>query len=136
MSASAPTPVAAVAKLPPQMPTSSSNKATNGDPVASRLAAGRELVGGATNARYSVQLMVTEARSRGYLESYLAEAGKSVPGDRLFLVPFGPSETPRIAVLFGGFREQGEAIGAMAAFRPYVRTIDGVREDVRRAERP
>ena len=43
--------------------------------VDARLAAGRELLADASDPRYAVQLMVTDARERGYLETYLAEAG-------------------------------------------------------------
>jgi septal ring-binding cell division protein DamX len=46
-------------------------------------------------------------------------------------------------VLFGTFPERAEASTALAAlpeslriFRPYVRSVDGVREDARRSERP
>src|SRR5687768_2676920 len=46
------------------------------DTIESRAAAGRELLAGASSARYSVQLMVTDPREREYLGSYLAEAGR------------------------------------------------------------
>jgi type II secretory pathway predicted ATPase ExeA len=111
------------------------------DPVAARLAAGRGLIADDAPASYAVQLMVTDARSRGYLENYLAEAGKTVERERLFLVPAGSAETPRLGVLIGGFRERGEALAVLDAlpeplkqFRPYVRPIDAVRDDARRAE--
>jgi MSHA biogenesis protein MshM len=110
--------------------------------IASRLAAGQELLADAT-PRYAVQLMVTDARERTYLENYLSEAGRSVPYERLFVVPSGSPEAPRLGVLFGTFPERADASTALAAlpeslriFRPYVRSVDGVREDARRAERP
>ena len=63
--------------------------------------------------------------------------------ERLYVVPAGSPETPRVGVLFGNFEERGEASLALAAlpeslrqFRPYVRPLDAVREDARRAERP
>ena len=111
------------------------------DPIAARLAAGRDLIAEGAAPSYAVQLMVSDARSRAYLENYLAEAGKMVERDRLFLVPAGSVETPRLGVLIGGFRERGEALAALDAlpeplkqFRPYVRPIDAVRDDARRAE--
>ena len=110
--------------------------------IASRLAAGQELLADAT-PRYAVQLMVTDARERIYLENYLSEAGRAVPYERLFVVPSGSPEAPRLGVLFGTFPERADASTALAAlpdslriFRPYVRSVDGVREDARRAERP
>jgi type II secretory pathway predicted ATPase ExeA/septal ring-binding cell division protein DamX len=110
--------------------------------LASRLAAGNDLLADAT-PRYAVQLMVTDARERTYLENYLAEAGRAIAYERLFVVPSGSPESPRLGVLFGTFDERTGAATALAAlpeslkqFRPYVRSLDAVREDARRAERP
>jgi septal ring-binding cell division protein DamX len=145
-------PVAATAPVPAGGPQAASRTASGAkpaagspsdpaDPIAARLSAGRDLIAEGAAPSYAVQLMVTDARSRGYLENYLVEAGKSVERERLFLVPAGSSETPRLGVLIGGFRERGEALAALDAlpeplrqFRPYVRPIDAVREDARRAE--
>jgi MSHA biogenesis protein MshM len=111
------------------------------DPVASRLAAGRQLIAEGAAPTFAVQLLVTDARSQGYLENYLAEAAKTVERERLYVVPAGSSEMPRLGVLIGGFRERGEALAALDAlpeplkqFRPYVRPIEAVREDARRVE--
>jgi len=104
-----------------------------------RLAAGRELVEG-KDAGYSVQLMVTDARSREYLERYLADAARSAAASDFYVVPAGSAETPRLGVLLGAYRERNEAVTALDAlpeglrqFHPYVRTLDAVREDARRA---
>ena len=109
--------------------------------LASRLAAGSEMLGDAT-PRYAIQLMVTDARERMYIENYLAEAGRSVPYERLFVVPSGSPEAPRLGVLLGPFDARGDATSALEAlpaplrqFRPFVRTMDQVREDARRSER-
>jgi septal ring-binding cell division protein DamX len=109
--------------------------------IAARLAAGRELLA-SDSQRYAVQLMVTDARERGYLENYLMEAGRALRPEQLYLVPAGNPETPRLGVLFGAFDERGDASTALASlpeslrqFRPYVRPLDAVREDARRAER-
>src|SRR5216683_2760786 len=105
-----------------------------------RLAAGRDLLAGASAARYSVQLMVTDARERGYLETYLAEAGHIVDPARLFVVPAGNPELPRVAVLYGAFGERAEAMTALEGlppglrqFRPYVRPVEAIRDDARLA---
>ena len=107
----------------------------------SRLAAGNELLNDAS-PRYAIQLMVTDARERVYLENYLAEAGRAVPYERLFVTASGSPESPRLGVLLGPFdaRDQaGAALESLPAtlrqFRPFVRTMDAVREDARRAER-
>jgi type II secretory pathway predicted ATPase ExeA len=106
-----------------------------------RLAAGRDLLAG-NPGLYSVQLMVADARQRDYVAGYLAEAAHAVSADKLYLVPAGSADAPRLGVLFGAFQERADASLALAAlpenlkqFRPYVRPLDGVREDAFRAER-
>ena len=145
-------PVAATVTLPaashpaqtpaPVQPTvtASPPAARTSDPIGARLAAGRDLLE-RPEARYFVQLMVTDAREREYLEGWLAEAGRSVAPDQLALVPAGNAESPRLGVLFGAYSERGQALAALEAlpvplrqFRPYVRPIEAVREDVRRAQ--
>jgi DamX protein len=112
------------------------------DAVVARLAAGKQLLEGNTTGGYGVQLMVTDAREKAYLESYLAEAARSLKPETLYLFPAGSRETPRIGVLYGTFPERAEALAALDAmpaalkqFRPYVRPLDGLREDVRRSDR-
>ncbi len=147
MNAGAAIPVAATATLArptkPPMPAPAAPAAPVREPsVSSRMAAGRELLADASSApRFAVQLMVADAKERGYLENYLSEAGRALQPERLFVVPAGSPAAPRLGVLFGSFDELGAANVALAAlpenlkqFRPYVRSLDGVREDVRRAE--
>ena len=130
-------PVAATTTLPPVVPVSAPPLRS----LASRLAAGTEMLRDAT-PRYAIQLMVTDARERMYVENYLAEAGRSVPYERLFVVPSGSPESPRLGVLLGPFDARADAGAALDAlpsplrqFRPFVRTLDSVREDARRSER-
>ncbi len=86
--------------------------------------------------------MVADARERGYIENYLSEAGRSVQPARLYLVPAGSPESPRVGVILGAFDERNDAVVALDSlpenlkqFRPYLRTLDAVREDALRAER-
>jgi MSHA biogenesis protein MshM len=125
-------PVAATVAVAP-------NRAAPADLVASRIAAGRELLADAGANRYAIQLMFTDARERAYLESYLTEAGNALERDRLYLVPSGSTESPRMAVLYGGFRDRAGALAALEAlpqavrqFKPYVRSLD----EARRSEHP
>ncbi|HEY4997855.1 MAG TPA: AAA family ATPase [Usitatibacter sp.] len=128
----------ASASLPPAkaapLPTTGSHS------IEARLAAGRVLLA-SDSQHYAVQLMVTDPRERGYLENYLSEAGRVVPPEQLYVVPAGSPEVPRLGVLLGAYTERAEASVALAAlpenlkqFRPYVRPLEGVREDARRAE--
>jgi type II secretory pathway predicted ATPase ExeA len=108
------------------------------DVLANRTAAGRDLLADPVGG-YSVQLMVTDARERAYLAGYLAEAGRPLGAERLYVVPVPGADAPRVAVLYGPFRDRDAALAALAAlpeglrqFRPFVRSIDGVREEARR----
>ena len=128
-----PAPPAAHAASPPSPDTAAA--------VDARLAAGRELIAAPSN-RFAVQLMVADARERGYIENYLSEAGRAVQPEHLYLVPAGSPESPRVGVILGAFDERNDAMVALASlpeglkqFRPYVRSLDGVREDALRAER-
>ena len=141
-------PVAATIPAPPQESgTASANPSAARSESAfaslgARLAAGRELLGDASPARYSVQLMLTDARERGYIETYLAEAGHVVDPARLYVVPAGNPDLPRVAVLYGAYGERNDAATALDGlppglrqFRPYVRPIEAIRDDARQALR-
>jgi type II secretory pathway predicted ATPase ExeA/septal ring-binding cell division protein DamX len=111
------------------------------DPIEGRTAAGRELLAAGSAARYSVQLMVTDPREREYLETYLAEAGRLVDPQKLYVVASGTPQSPRVGVLFGAFDARAPAADALGAlppplrqFKPYVRSVDALREEVRRAQ--
>ncbi len=132
-------PVASTTPVSPVVPASTPAPALRS--LESRLAAGNDMLADAT-PRYAIQLMVTDARERMYIENYLAEAGRSVPYERLFVVRSGNPESPRLGVLLGPFDARSDAGTALAAlpaplrqFRPFVRTVDSVRDDARRAER-
>jgi septal ring-binding cell division protein DamX len=132
--ASAPAPKPAPAAQPP-----GATAPADADVVAARLAAGRELIAEGSPARFAVQLMVTDAREKPYLSAYLAEASKSLGSERLYVVPTAGADAPRVAVLYGPFKDRDEASAALGSlpealrqFRPFVRSVDGVREDARR----
>lgn len=125
----------------PASPAEPPAPAAETDPVSARLAAGRDLLAQPQRVRYAVQLLVTDARERAFLEQYLGEAARALPPERLFLVPAGSPDAPRVGLLYGAFRERGEANAALGAlpqplrqFRPYVRTLEALRDEARRAE--
>ena len=138
-------PVAATVTLPPPAPPAPLRPVASAAAadVGARLEAGREMIAPASAAKFSVQLMVTDANSREYLESWLAEAARAVEPSKLFVVPAVGADAPRLGVLFGAFPDRGQASEALAAlpeslrqFRPYVRSVDAIREDARRAVPP
>lgn len=114
-------------------------KPAPGSLVESRYSAGVALVDAPADRRYVVQLMMTDARDQAYLEYYLRDAARTLNEDDLFLYPSGSAESPKVGVLYGSFRTRREANDALNAlpsglrqFRPYVRTVEGVRNDMRR----
>ncbi|HEY2629345.1 MAG TPA: AAA family ATPase, partial [Usitatibacter sp.] len=133
------------APVVPKAPAAVAMHAAAAEPQApgvdARLAAGRELIA-TPSSRFAVQLMVADSRERGYIENYLSEAGRAVQPGRLYLVPAGSPDIPRVGVILAAFDERTAAAVALDSlpenlkqFRPYVRTLDGVREDALRAER-
>ena len=136
--AEAPAPLAPQPAKPAVIPVAATSTI---DPIAARLAAGRETLAGGAQL-FAVQLMVTDARERAYLGNYLADAAQSLPTAKLFIAEAGSPETPRYGVLYGPFHAKAEAIEALNAlpaglrqFGPYVRTVDSLRDDARRASR-
>ncbi len=134
-------PIVPAAATVPAPPASPAPPPAPANAIAARSAAGSELLAPGSPARYSVQLMVTDAREREYLESYLAEAGRQVDPAKLFLVASGTPQSPRLGVLFGGFEARAQANEALAGlptdlrqFKPYVRSLEAVREEARRAQ--
>jgi type II secretory pathway predicted ATPase ExeA len=136
------TPVAAQSPAPAtESPAPAPPTRTQSDPVEANLASGRDVLRAAPG-KFAVQLMVADARERAYLASYLADAERALPAEKVFLAGAGNPEAPRIGVLYGPFDAKADAAGALAAlppslrqFGPYVRQLDAIRDEARRAER-
>jgi MSHA biogenesis protein MshM len=112
------------------------------EPLSARVAAGRDILASG-GGQFAVQLMVTDARERTYLTGYLADAAQVLSASMLFVADAGTAEAPRYGVLYGPFRARDEASEALAnlppalkQFGPYVRTLEAVRDEARRVERP
>jgi type II secretory pathway predicted ATPase ExeA/septal ring-binding cell division protein DamX len=134
ISSGSPPPVAAPIAAPVEAPV-----AERPQGLESRLSAGIALLDGTSGGRYVVQLMMTDARDPAYLQAYLAEASRTLKPGELFLYPSGSADSPKVGVLYGAFQTRKEASDAMDAlpgnlrqFRPYVRAVEAVRNDVRR----
>jgi MSHA biogenesis protein MshM len=136
VSAQAPAPAAKIEPLPV-----AAQVTLPADSIAARVAAGRTLLA-ASDARYAVQLMVTDARERAYLAGYIGDAARSISIEDLVLIPSGSDESPRFDVLYGAYRDRGAALSALNAlpaslrqFSPYVRALEPLRQEGRRPER-
>jgi type II secretory pathway predicted ATPase ExeA/septal ring-binding cell division protein DamX len=132
--AASPPPAAPASSAPVEAPATKGPKG-----LESRFTAGLALLEGASGGRYVVQLMMTDARDPAYLQAYLAEASRTLRPEELYLYPSGSADSPKVGVLYGAFQTRKEASDAMDAlpgnlrqFRPYVRAVEAVRNDVRR----
>jgi type II secretory pathway predicted ATPase ExeA/septal ring-binding cell division protein DamX len=133
-------PPAPVAPAPPATTVARQNRAS--PTVDASLAAGIEMLEGRGAGQWVVQLMMTDARERNYLESYLAEAGRARDAGEIYLFPTGSADSPRMGVLLGIFATRDDANRAIAAlpasvarFRPYARSVEAVRRELRRPKR-
>ena len=88
--------------------------------------------------RYAIQLMSAEERGRSAIETYVTIASRELNAELIMLYPTGSAENPRVSVLYGNFDGATTAIAALGGlpkriskFRPYVRSFDAVRNDVR-----
>ncbi len=147
--ASGPAPEAqpATGRLPapaasPVSPGAAAGKMDGRFPLESRFSAGLSMLEGEAEGRWVVQLMVTDARDRDYLLSFLEQASRTLDAEALYLYPSGSSEFPRAGVVYGTFPTRLEANDALASlpenlrrFRPYVRSVEAVRADVRKGSR-
>lgn len=90
------------------------------------------------NNRYSIQLLTANERERGAIENYLRAASRELNPDRIMLFFSGTADNPRVSVLYGNYAERNEASAELSGlpakvtqFRPYVRSFQAVRDDMR-----
>lgn len=89
-------------------------------------------------ARYAIQLMTADERERGAIVDFLRAASKELNPDRIMVYASGTADNPKVSVVYGNFRERSDASAEMgqlskrlAQFRPYVRSVNAVRDDFR-----
>ncbi|MBL0122253.1 MAG: AAA family ATPase [Betaproteobacteria bacterium] len=88
--------------------------------------------------RHSIQLMTAHPQEKSAIENFLRAASQELNPDRIMVYPAGTSENLRVSVLYGSFVKRAEATDEMlklsarlAKFRPYVRSVGAIREDLR-----
>ncbi len=82
--------------------------------------------------------MTASERERVAIENFLRAASKELNSDRIMLFYSGTAENPRVSVLYGNYAERNEASAELTGlppkvtqFRPYVRSFQAVRDDIR-----
>ena len=95
-------------------------------------------ISGLPTNRYSIQLMTADPREASAIESFLRTASRDLNADRIMVYPAGARDSPRVSVLYGSFAERADATEEMlrlpvklTKFRPYVRSVGAIREDMR-----
>ena len=88
--------------------------------------------------RYSIQLMTADSREKSAIENFLRTASRDLNADRIMIYPAGTRDNPRVSVLYGNYVERTDASEEMlrlpaklTKYRPYVRSIGAIREDLR-----
>ena len=112
--------------------------AKSGDWLDARMDADAARLAALPANRYSIQLMTAHSAEKSAIESFLRNASRELSPDRIMIYPAGTKDNPRVSVLFGNFVERADAIEEMqrlssklTKFRPYVRSVSAVREDIR-----
>ncbi len=107
--------------------------------LGARLAADRGRIEKQPAARFSVQLLTADERERAAIEAYLRTASRELNPDRIMVYLSGTPENPKVSVLYGNYADRTEATGELSAlpakltqFRPYARSFQAVRDDMRR----
>ncbi len=112
--------------------------ATSADWLDARMDADASRLAGLPANRYSIQLMTAHSAEKSAIESFLRNASRELNPDRIMIYPAGTKDNPRVSVLYGNFVERADAIdemqrlsSKMTKFRPYVRAVSAIREDIR-----
>jgi septal ring-binding cell division protein DamX len=129
-----PTPPAPSAVLTAINPTPAAK-----DWLGARVAADMARIDKQPSSRYSIQLMTADERERTAIESYLRTASRELNPDRVMVYFSGTAENPKVSVLYGNYADRTEATAELSSlpqkinqFRPYARSFQAVRDDVRK----
>jgi MSHA biogenesis protein MshM len=124
-------PEAPAAETPPPEPAAS-------DWLAQRVAVDSVKLAAPPAERWTIQLLIADQAEKAAIESYLAEAARQLGKESLLVYASGTGDKSRLGVLFGEFGSRREAQAELAKlpvrlsqFRPYARSFQAIREDIR-----
>jgi septal ring-binding cell division protein DamX len=130
----APEPPASLASTPPAIQKSMQ---IQGDILSSRIQATREWLTAEAPQTLSIQLLGTESAEQ--LKDHLNIIAKSVEIQNVYVYRTVAKQKPFLIVLYGSFGSREAAQGALErlppplrAFKPYLRTVQGVRDEMSR----
>jgi MSHA biogenesis protein MshM len=140
----APVASTAVEKVPSQLTAAGLPSATKPtvrakEWLAARAAADMARIDKQPSDRYSIQLMTADERERTAIETYLRIASRGLNPDRVMVYLSGTAENPKVSVLYGSYVDRTEATSELSSlpqelsqFRPYARSFQAIRDDVRK----
>jgi MSHA biogenesis protein MshM len=103
-----------------------------------RLANDREKLLASGSGRWTIQLMTADQGEQAGIEGYLTDAERVLAAQSIRVYPAGSREKPRIGVVYGDFPSRSaalEELGRLPArigqYRPYARSFDVIREEMR-----
>ncbi len=108
--------------------------------MGARLSADMARIEKQPGSRFSIQLMTADERERAAIEAFLRAASRELNPDRIMVYLSGTPENPKVSVLYGNYADRAEAIAELTSlppkltqFRPYARSFQVVRDDMRRS---
>jgi septal ring-binding cell division protein DamX len=110
----------------------------SGDWLESRLQVDANRLRQAPADSYTIQLMTADGRESTPIRDYLRAAAQELEQDRLMVFPSGAPDNPKVTVVYAGFSARNTAqeelnrlSPKLRQFRPWVRPIAVVREEIR-----
>lgn len=108
------------------------------DWLTQRVAADAPRIAAPPAERWTIQLMIADQSERDAIESFLTEASRQLGKESVLLYSAGAGEKSRVGVVFGEFGSRREAQAELtklpnrlSQFRPYARSFQAIREDIR-----
>jgi septal ring-binding cell division protein DamX len=106
----------------------------SGDVLGSRLSATREWLATAAHTTHTIQLMGTSSEEQ--LRNHLKALGKVLEPGKIYVIRTVAQGKPAMTVLYGAYADRQAALqalgklpAAVAANRPVLRTVNGIRTE-------
>jgi type II secretory pathway predicted ATPase ExeA len=110
------------------------------DWLGSRIQADTQRLRRMVEAGYTIQLMTADEREGAAIRDFLRGAARELGQEHLMVFPSGSADNPKVTVIYANYADRNEATGELGKlpprlrqFRPYVRPLAVVREEIRPA---
>ncbi|MBL8521159.1 MAG: AAA family ATPase [Betaproteobacteria bacterium] len=103
-----------------------------------RMLADLNRLASASSSGFAIQLMTADEHEGPAIREFLRVAAKELEPDRLMVFPSGSASNRKISVIYGQYEDRGGAQAEIVRlsprlrqFRPFIRSVNAVRADVR-----